>query len=107
MVVLLLEAIQRYGYRVESRANKRVESLACKAEAIGHHAPGITTTVEVDAYILQVATYEHLATREYDEYLVGIYVGCDIVVQYAEEILGGHIGQRRVHAAVATAVATL
>ena len=104
---MLLEAIERHRDRVQARTDERVEALARESHTVGNHTPRVATTVEVDAYLFEVLAHKHLAARQDYKHLVGVYVGCYLIVEYTKKILGGHIAQRCIDAAVATAVAAL
>jgi hypothetical protein len=56
--------------------------------------------------LLEVGAHEHLATREYYEHTAGIGVRGNLLVKYTQKVAQGHILERSVGAAVATAVPT-
>ena len=102
-VVLRLEAVEAYGYRVHARRKKAFEPLRREQIAIGHHAPRKLTAVEFKPHLLDIGAHQSLAACEDDESVVRIDMRHD-VVHRLEEVGSGHVGFERVLLAVAAAM---
>ena len=101
--VLWLQPVEADGDGAKARFSELGEAFGREVEPVGNHSPGETTLANALSTFHNVLPDKRFAASEDDEDIAWVPLLCD-VVEYAEEILAGHVGRSGDLTAIAAAV---
>ena len=105
-VVVVLEAVEADGDRLQAGVDISVEQLGGEQHAVAHHAPHEALLGDLPAAFGQVLPDGGLASGGDDHHLARVHVCLDLI-EHLGEVGKGHVVLLGEHAAVAAAVAAV